>query len=292
MSSLRDVLATVLLIAATVLGALWLPSIWVADNVVDQDGFLAITDPLSDDHEFQSSITDSAIEALLADDRIPEWLADRIEPLAKDQASRFAQTDAYAEIWRATMLDIHTGLLEPGPSEVVVDVAPAGAALLGWVEELIPLPGIEAPASLPITVATMPAVGALEKAAALAPWAGRLAVIALVLVAAALLVAAHRRAVLVGAGVGIIVAGAVALLLSWLIEPLIPDVLDRMDFVGPLLQVFEQQFSADLAPQGLILAGVGAAVVVAGILALALRPAAREGVSAGSDHLDTLAAGN
>lgn len=275
MTSLRDALASLLLLAATVLGALWLPAVWIADHVVDQDGFLAITQPLADDPEFRTTLTDQAVTALLGDERIPGWIADRIEPVAQEQAARLSETEAYDTMWRGAMVQIHHALLSPGADDVVVDLAPAADALLTRVEETVPLLDLDAPASLPFTVATIPGGSVLEKLAVLDVWGPRLGWAALACAVLAVLVAGHRRAALAGAGIAAILAAAAVWLLTEQVEALVPDRLDQADFIGPLLQVFEARLAADLAPQAMILAGAGAATVVAGALALALLPGRR-----------------
>ena len=76
-SSVRDVLAVALLCAATLLGALWLPATWIHDHVVERDGFLAVTAPLAEDPEFQRTLSDSAVETILEESRLPGWAQER-----------------------------------------------------------------------------------------------------------------------------------------------------------------------------------------------------------------------
>lgn len=277
MTSLRELLASVLLLAAAVLGVLWLPAAWIAEHVVDEDGFLALTQPLADDPDFRATLTDQAVDALLEKGHVPGWIAERVEPVAREQAQQLAATDASDEIWRAAMVEVHTAILTPGADDIVVDLAPAADALLARVEEAVPLLDLDAPASLPVTIAQMPASPLLEGAVRLAPWAGRIGAAALVCAVLALLVAGHRRAALIGAGVAAVLAGAAVWVLGAQITVLVPDRLDQAAFLGPLLQVLEARFTADLEPQALVMAGAGAGAIVLGAVALAVLPRRRRG---------------
>ena len=277
MDSLRDLISAAMLVAAAVLGALWLPATWLSENVVDQDGFLEIAAPLSQDAEVQRSLGDSAVTAVLDDDRIPDWIADQVEPLLQEQAVKLTDMDSYATMWDAVMSDLHTGLFTPGTQELEVDLGPAIDQLLTGVEETLP-GGIEVPRpeGVSVSLATIPDVPLLNLAADAAPWAPWLGPAALVLVAAALLLGAHRRGLLILAGALALLAGGATLLVSSQIETLVPNALDQAEFVGPIVQAFQAQFAAQLLPQGVILLGGGALVMALGLVLLGLRRPRRQ----------------
>lgn len=272
MRSFRDVIAVVLLLAATVLGATWLPAVWVERNLVDQEGFLEITQPLADDPDFRADLADDAVDALLDHDAIPDWIAERIDPIAREQATRFTGTDLYATLWERTMIEVHESLFASGTRDVVVDLAPAVDSIITAVEDIVPIVDLESPETVPVTVATIPDLTILEKANLLDPWAGRLGWIALGCALLGIVVAAHRRTTLLAAGIGTLVAGAADWILSRRIEEIVPDSADQAAFLGPLLQVFEDRFTAEIGEQALILGGAGAGVIVTAILLLAAGP--------------------
>ncbi|GAB4096858.1 hypothetical protein GCM10028787_23330 [Brachybacterium horti] len=269
-TALRDLLSVLLLLGALVLGAAWLPAVWFEQNVVDQEGFLAVTQPLADDPAFRTTLTDSAVEQLLADDAVPSWIQESLTPLAQDQASRLAGTDAYAGMWDETMLQLHGALFTPGGAPVDVDLAPGIDAILDGVETHLPIT-LPRPDSASVTLFTVPDVPFLHHATVLDPWAQRLGPIALGMALLALLIGGHRRGLLLLAGIAAAAAGALDCLLASRIEQVVPDAVDQAAFLGPLVQVFEGRFADQLPAQAVVLMGAGALVAVAGLVLLGLR---------------------
>lgn len=270
-STARDLLAVVLLIAATVLASLWLPAVWFQAHVVDQDGFLAVTQPLADDPSFQRTLTDGAVEQILGDETMPDWIADPLEPVVQEQAAHATDTEVYATVWDAAMVELHGALFTPGSSDLEVDLEPVIETLLTSVEDQVPLLDIPRPDSAAVTIATVPDVPLLTHAAALDPWAQRAGPIALGLAVMALLIAGHRRVMLTVVGVGAMVAGLATWALAQRLDLLVPDRVDQSAFLGPIVREFEQRFTADVMPQGVILLGVGALVAAVGLVLGGLR---------------------
>lgn len=269
MSTARDLLALLLLLGATVLGALWLPGTWLDDNVVERDGFLAITVPLADDPAFQRTLTDSAVERIVGDDRVPGWIQERLIPLAEEQAAELTGTEVYAGLWEATMRELHDALFTPGASELDVDLAPAIERILAPVEDNLPIT-IPRPDDTTLTLATIPDVPLLTAVSAVSPWASWAGPAALVLVVLALLLGAHRRTLLALAGIGGILAGAAVWWLGARIQDVVPDAVDRAVFLGPVVQEFERHLQTAMMPQGVVLLGAGALVTALGVVLMGL----------------------
>lgn len=272
MSSARDLLAAALLVIAAVLGALWIPATWVDRTVIEQDGFLAVTQPLADDPAFQRTLSDSAVAEILGDERVPDWISDRLTPMAEEQAARLTGTALYADLWDVTMRELHGALFTPGPSNLDVDLMPAVDTILSGVEDALPLDvTIPRPESATVTLATIPDIPLLARASALSPWAHWFGPVALALVLVALLVAAHRRTMLTLAGFGGVLAGVGVWLLATRIEQVVPDSVDQATFVGPIVQVFQEKFTAEVMPQGVMMLGAGALVMAVGLVLIGLR---------------------
>ena len=271
-SSLRDLLSVLLLTAATLLGALWLPGAWIERNVVDQEGFLAITQPLAEDATLQRSLTDSAVDEALDHELVPGFVSDRATPLLQEQASKVTGTEAYTEVWDRAMVELHGALFTPGASPLDVDLLPLIDSLLTGVEDTLPLiDDLPRPGEASVTLASIPDVPLLHRATVLDPWAHRTGPIALGLAVLAVLVAGHRRLMLTFAGIGAVLAGLATWLLTTRIEGLVPDAVDQAVFLGPIVQVFEQRFAAEVMPQGVIMLGAGALVAAAGLVLIGLR---------------------
>jgi hypothetical protein len=171
------------------------------------------------------------------------------------------------------MVSLHAGLLEEGSTPLEVDLTPAGDDLLSTVEEKLPIDvSIPRPDDLTVTIATVPDIPVLRVAADVVPWTVWSGPLALLLAAAAIAISPSRLGTLGGVGVGAILVAGVYAALAWGIEVLVPDSLDQVSIVGPMVQGFEATLSADLLPQAAILGGTGAlAVVVAVLLRAVLR---------------------
>lgn len=271
-SSLRDLLSVLLLTAATLLGALWLPGAWIERNVVDEDGFLAITQPLAEDAALQRTLTDGAVDEALDHDLVPGIVADRAAPMLQDQAPRVTGTPAYAQVWDTAMVELHGALFTPGASPLDVNLLPLIDSLLTGVEDTLPLiDDLPRPGDATVTVASIPDVPLLHHATVLDPWAHRIGPIALGLAVLAVVIAGHRRLLLTLAGLGAVLAGLATWLLATRIADLVPDAVDQAPFLGPIVQVFEQRFTAEVMPQGVVLLGAGALVAAVGLVLIGLR---------------------
>jgi hypothetical protein len=271
-TSLRDLLSVLLLVAATLLGALWLPAVWIERNVVDQEGFLAITQPLAEDAALQRTLTDSAVDEALDHDLVPGFVADRATPLLQEQAPRLTGTAAYTRVWDGAMVELHGALFTPGASPLDVDLLPLIDSLLTGVEDSLPLiDDLPRPGDATVTLASIPDVPLLHRATALDPWAHRSGPIALGLAVLAVLIAGHRRLMLTLAGLSAVLAGLATWLLATRIADVVPDAVDQAPFLGPIVQVFQQRFTAEVMPQGVVLLGAGALVAAAGLVLIGLR---------------------
>lgn len=271
MSSLRDLLAAALLVVATCIGCLCLPSDWLQRNVVDEDGFLAITQPLGEDRELQRSLSDLAVEDLLDQWWIPGIASDQVEPYAQDAAADATSSGAYQQMWDESMVEMHAGLFAPGDSELQVDLEPVLDAILESVEGQLPS-GVDVPRpeSAKVPLASIPDVPALRFVADYAAFGGWSWLPAVLLAAVALGIAAHRRAALVGVGVAGMIVGALSLLLGLGIGVLVPDSIDQLGFAAPVVRAFEEHLTGEMAPRAGIVLGAGALVVTAAVLALRL----------------------
>lgn len=272
-TSARDLIAALLFILGAVCGALWLPAVWLADNVVDESGFLAITQPLSSDAALQRELSDAAVEAVLPEDVVPAWVMDRVEPIAQEKAADLTGTPAYDDVWSATMVTLHGALFTPGDHSLDTDIAPLVDDLASRVDEHLPFGlTIPRPDSVPVHLATIPEIPGTGRILALAPYADHLGIAAGVLLLLGLVIAAHRRAMLTLAGVLVALAGGAVWLLTQRIEQLVPDAVDQAAFIGPIVQVFETRMAADLVPQAVLLIGAGALLATIGLVAVGLSP--------------------
>lgn len=272
MRSLRDLLAAALLALAALCGAAWLPAAWLADNVVDQQGFLAITEPLSADAALQRELSDAAVEATLPTDTLPSWLLEKVEPFAQDQAARITQSPSYDTVWSSTMTDLHSALFSPGADELDADVAPLVDDLVSGIDQYLPFGWtVPRPDSVPVHLASIPDIPWIGQARAVTEHVHWLPVAGVAFLLLAIAVAADRRVMLAVAGVFLALAGAGVWLGAANLGTLVPGSIDQAPFVGPIVQVFEQRMAADLTPQAVMMLGAGALLAVVGLGLAGLR---------------------
>lgn len=270
MSSLRDLIAALLaLLGAVLLGAA-LPAVWLQQHVVDEDGFVAIAGPVGSDPEVRDQLSDEAASRITEDSSLPAWAQDRLDPLVQEQVDDLSESDVYQRVWVSSMRELHQQLFSPGPTELSVDLTPVASAITDPIEKTLPVE-IPVPDDLDVTIATIPRIALLEKSSLLDPWAGRMLPAGIVCAAVALLIARHRRAILVLEGIAGMAAGGLLLFALHDLEGLVPDAVDQLPLLGSVVQAFEDQLAADVRPQAIFLAGVSTLVMAVGIVLMGLR---------------------
>ncbi len=262
---LRDLIAAVLTLLAVLLAAAAVPALWMEKNLVQEKGFLAITQPLGEDPSFQRSLTDPAVEQAFSAVEIPNFVRDLVEPQAKNLASDLTGTDVYATVWNGTMKQLHGALFTPGAAPLQVDLEPLIERVLSGAEKIVPVE-IPRPQHTEITLATVPDVPVLAQMVSYAQWAHRLVPLAILSAVLAVLCARHRRSMIAVGGVLMIVAGVVVTRLAESVEQLVPDAVDQAPFVGQIVRVFEARFTADVVPQGGQMVTFGVLVMILGLL--------------------------
>lgn len=168
------------------------------------------------------------------------------------------------------MAELHGALFTPGASDLDVDLGPVIDRILTPVEEKLPIE-IPRPEVATITLASIPDIPLLTRVSAVTPWARWAGPAALVLLALALLIASHRRAMVIMAGLGGILAGAGVWWIGEQVQAVVPDSIDQAAFLGPIVQVFEGHFQTAMMPQGVIMLGAGALVTAVGLVLVGLR---------------------
>lgn len=270
MLALRDVCAVVLAVLAAILIAASIPAVWLAENVVDEDGFMAIAEPLGSDPQVQQQLSDEAVSGLIEDSSVPDWAAERIEPLAQEQARKLVGTEAYQQMWGSSMRELHHQLFTPGPAELSIDLTPLASGIIEPIESVLPI-DLPQPENLDVPIASIPRMAILEKATLLDPWAGRLLPAGVICAAVALLIGGHRRAVLLIGGLAGMVAGGLLLWGLGDLEALVPDVADQRNLLGPVVRGLEDQMVADARPQAILLCCVSTLITVGAIVMMGLR---------------------
>lgn len=260
----------VLVVLGFLAGAVSIPAVWLRDNVVDREGFLAVTHPLVDSSTFRQDVVEETVDLVASRSPLPQWANDRLEPLVRDGVTALAETQTAERMWDATMDETHAQLFgSAGPIEIAVDLQPAVDAVVVPVNDLLPGDySIPVPKDTRVELAQVPRTQWLAFTQKLDPWAGRVQMAALVLGVAAILIASRRRVMLVAVGVAVAMMGLSAAVMAAGVEQWIPNVADQVPIVGLIVRAFEEKFAADVAAQIPGFLGVGGGIVVIAGLAL------------------------
>jgi len=212
---LRTFVSAVAVILGVLLSAVAVPAIWVDRNVVDEDGFVALSAPLGQDAGFQQRLAAAAV-GTIDTSSIPDALAGVVQPVAEAAAGSLTGLPGYPAAWEESLRKSHRlNFADPSslPAEADTGTSPTldVAPLVGLaVEELSRTTGLtlEAPEQTLINVGQPDQRQWIERTSAYAPLGYSLAVGAGIALALALVSARRRWTVFVSAGVGALLLAA------------------------------------------------------------------------------------
>ena len=209
---MRTFVSAVAVLIGLVLAAVAVPAMWAERNVVQEDGFVALTAPLGKDPAFQKRLATATVDTVLAGDLIPEYLLELARPILDSAAESLTGLPAYPEAWAETLRKSHRfSFADPGtvPSgadatTLTLDIAPLVALLAKQVADSTRLP-VEAPDQVLIDVGEPDQRQMILQIAAFAPMGYAVAAAAAIALAIGLVAARRRSGFLAGTGVGVLV---------------------------------------------------------------------------------------
>jgi hypothetical protein len=199
------------------MAAVAVPAMWVDRNIVQEDGFVALTAPLGKDPAFQQRLATAAVDGLASSAGIPEALTELARPVLDNAAQSLTGLPGYSEAWAETLRKSHhltfadPSTLPPevdGTSSLTLDVAPLAGLVAKQVSDATTLP-LEAPAQMLIHIGQSDQRQLIERVTVYAPMGYAVAVGAAIAFMLAFVAARRRWAVLVGMGVGALVLAGV-----------------------------------------------------------------------------------
>ncbi|WP_051477110.1 hypothetical protein [Arthrobacter sp. Br18] len=280
---MRTLASAVFALLALVLTAGALSAVWVEENLVQEQGFVALAAPLGDDPRFQAALSDSLAAEVVGSAGLPGRITDVIEPVIADAASSVTGSAAYPSAWNETLRISHAVTFAGVPAGTG-DAAPAALSLdLGPVARLVADTaasslGIDVPVPSDTTVD----IGSFERgglvrivADAAGNWpliAGAAGICALL----AVLIARRRGTTIALLGCGVALIG----LAGWFAASLVPGAAVAAAGQNGVAQVFAEglagRVALDLAESSLpVLVAGGIAVVIGGALRLTLERSTR-----------------
>ncbi|WP_125613346.1 hypothetical protein [Specibacter cremeus] len=235
--------SAVMVILSLLLTAVAVPSVWVQRNVVNEQGFVSMVDPLGGDARFQQALTQTVAQTAVKHLDVPHGLDQAAGKLIEAAAAKLTTLPGYPAAWTETLRRSH---------ELAFD-APADAALQLDIAPLVRLLVDNATTGLGATVPTPDqvlvtvdnsaqgtVVPLLKDIGAAAYWMLGGAVLLLVL---GLLLARRRTTTLLLAGIGLAVVAGL-----WKVAELVlTATLERNHLANTLLKQFADQYQALLS---------------------------------------------
>ncbi|HJW01599.1 MAG TPA: hypothetical protein VJ617_21105 [Arthrobacter sp.] len=206
---MRTFVSAVAVIIGVLLSAVAVPAIWVDRNVVQEDGFVALSAPLAKDADFQERLAAAAV-GTLDTSSVPDALLGLVQPVVEAAAGSLTGLPGYQAAWEETLRKSHRlSFADPASlpaqadssSSMTLDVAPLVALATEELSRTTGLP-LEAPEQTLINVGQPDQRQWIEGVSAYAPLGYPLVIGAGIALALALVSARRRWTVIFSAGVG------------------------------------------------------------------------------------------
>lgn len=212
---MRTFVSAVAVVIGILLSAVAIPAIWVDRNVVQEDGFVALSGPLANDADFQQRLAAAAV-GTIDTSSVPDALVGLVQPVVEAAAGSLTGLPGYQAAWEETLRKSHRlSFADPASlpaeadssSSMTLDVAPLVALATEELSRTTGLP-LEAPEQTLINVGQPDHRLWIERLSAYAPLGYPLAIGAGIAFALALVSARRRWTVIFSAGVGALLLAA------------------------------------------------------------------------------------
>ena len=205
---MRTFVSAVAVIIGLLLSAVAVPAIWLDRNVVQEDGFVALSAPLARDADFQQRLAAAAV-GTIDTSSVPDALMGLVQPVVEAAAGSLTGLPGYQAAWEETLRKSHRlSFADPASlpaeadsSSLTLDVAPLVALATEELSGTTGLP-LDAPGQTLINVGEPEQRQWIERLSAYAPLGYSLAIGAGIAFALALVSARRRWTVIFSAGVG------------------------------------------------------------------------------------------
>jgi hypothetical protein len=270
---LRTFVSAAAVLVGLLMAAVAVPAMWVDRNIVQEDGFVALTAPLGKDPAFQQRLATAAVDALASGANIPEALTQLARPVLDNAAQSLTALPGYSDAWAETLRKSHR-LTFADPSTVppdadvtsslTLDVAPLVGLVARQVSEATTLP-LEGPGQVLIHIGQSDQRQLIERVTVYAPMGYAVAVGACIAFVIAFIAARRRWAVLAGMGVGALVLAGVWKLASDAVGTAVAATSSGNDVAELFKSEFVAACSASFGQWIVAAAVAGAALLVTGI---------------------------
>ena len=157
---LRTFVSAAAVLVGLLMAAVAVPAMWVDRNIVQEEGFVALTAPLGKDPAFQQRLATAAVDSLASAAQIPEPLTELARPVLDSAAQSLTGLPGYSDAWAETLRKSHRltfadpSTLPPeadGTSSLTLDVAPLVGLVAKQVSDATTLP-LQAPGQVLIHI--------------------------------------------------------------------------------------------------------------------------------------------
>ncbi|WP_104101517.1 hypothetical protein [Arthrobacter sp. 08Y14] len=228
--------------AAVLLAVAALCSAWLAENVVSEDGFVALGQPLGTNEAFQQDLAEELGAQVTDSVQLPDALASFVQPLITSAVQGVQSLPGYPQAWDETLQRSHAQTFDGGGG-VTLDVAP----VVGLVtDELGRAAGtdVQAPEQSLLQLGGADQRSDIEFAANAAKAWPFLALGSGIAAVLALLVARSRGGALAWMGGGALLAGGAL----WFAAGSLPALASRPAYSSALAETFAAAFAAEAGP--------------------------------------------
>ncbi len=215
---MRTFVSAIAVLIGLALAAVAVPAMWVDRNIVQEDGFVALTAPLGKDPAFQQRLASAAVNGIgFGGKQLPDALAAVVKPILDDAAQSMTAMPGYSDAWAETLRRSHRlSFADPrtlppevnGTTSLTLDVAPLVGLVVARVSAASPVP-LKAPDQVRIGIGQSNQRQLIERVSAYAPMGSAVAVGAAIAFILAFVAARRKWTVLVGTGIGALVLAAV-----------------------------------------------------------------------------------
>jgi hypothetical protein len=252
-------------VVATIATIVTVPMLWLAINVQDEDGYVALSSQLAGDAELQRSVAAYVANDFVARGLVPEALQDTAAAVMTSVAVQAANQLDVTAAWEDSQRTLHRSALGEASGPLTVDLGPMAAVVAERV-------GDQLPVSLPDDLAVPVQIGD-EQDREHVQWVERSRLwsmlglmVILVSVAVCVLGARSRPLAIAGLGVGALVAAGTLWAGTSIVTPMLIDGLEgSTEFAKSLQKLLVDRAGDSLAQWLRPMAWTGAAAAVLGL---------------------------
>lgn len=216
-------------------------SAWLSENVVSENGFTALGQPLGTDAAFQQDLSEAIGRQAANSLQVPDAIAGFVEPLITGAVQGVQSLPEYPQAWDETLRRSHAETFD-GEGGVALDVAPLVGLVVNGVGSETGI-DVAAPESSPVPLTGEDRRQYVEWLVSVAGAWPYLALGAAAAAVLSLLAARSRSAALAWLGLGALLTGG----LMWIGAGSLPALAGRQVYGSAVAETFAAAFSAEAA---------------------------------------------